>query len=239
MIRLFSQHPAIYSSARLAAFGFFLTVFLIGCQKKEVATDPSKGLSDKIQRIVPQAILDDMKAKGLAINEGSQPPQLAGIFIASPYTLLSPYGTEDSWQTGRVISDYKYRFYDQAGDELKLDIKQSSETATGLGSFVSGFGNKFTIFAETKGVQSGIQNTQLSVISGELSNDGIINFQFAFTFTDKTGDAGNSVLIPVGKSRIWEDGDKLASKTTSFRMAASDEGEAIITNRLGAAGSTR
>ncbi|MBC3786261.1 hypothetical protein [Spirosoma utsteinense] len=238
MTRSFSPHPASYLSARLVGFGFFLTLFLIGCQEKEVAPDPSTGLSDKIQRIVPRAILDDLKAKGLVINEGTQPPQLAGIFIASPYTLLSPYGTEDSWTKGKVISDYKFKFYDQSGDEVKLDVKQSSETATGLGSYVSGFGNKFTIFAETKGVQSGIQNTQLSVISGELSNDGIINFQYAFTFTAKTGDASNSVLIPVGKARIWEDGDKLASETSSFRMAALDAVEPAVGNRAGAAGST-
>ena len=214
-----------------------LTLLVVGCKKKEVATDPSKGLSTKIQGIVPQAVLDDMKAKGLAINEGSQPPALAGIFIASPYTLLSPYGPEDGWGTGKVISDYKFRFYDQVGDEVKLDFKQSSETAAGLGSFVSGFGNKFTIFAQTKGTQSGIENTQLSVISGELSDSGIIDFQYAFTFTAKTGDASNSILIPVGKARIWEDGDKLASKTTTFRMAAPDATEPAASNQPGAAGS--
>lgn len=238
MTRSFSWYPAIYVVARLVGFGFFLTFFLIGCQEKEVAIDPSTGLSDKIQGIVPQAILDDLKAKGLVINEGTQPPQLAGIFIASPYTLLSPYGTEDGWTKGKVISDYKFKLYDQSGDEVKIDVKQSSETATGLGSYVSGFGNKFTIFAQTKGVQSGIQNTQLLVISGELSNDGIIDFQYAFTFTAKTGDTSNSVLIPVGKSRIWEDGDKLASKTSSFRMAALDAVEPVGNNPSGAAGST-
>ena len=228
---------AVRLSVWLLAIGFLLVLFTAGCQKKEV--DPSKGLSDKIQGIVPQAVLDDMKAKGLAINEGSQPPQLAGIFIANPYTLLSPYGPEDSWQTGRVISDYKFRFYDQADDEVKLDFKQSRETATGLGSFVSGFGNKFTIFAQTKGVQDDIENTQLSVISGELSDDGIVNFQYAFTFTAKTGDDDNSTLIPVGKARIWEDGDKLASKTTTFRVAAPGAGQPALSNQPGASGSTR
>lgn len=224
-------------SAKVVAIGFLLAVFVGGCKKSDV--DPSKGLSTKIQGIVPKAILDDMKAKGLAVNEGSQPPQLAGIFIASPYTLLSPYGTEDGWQKGKVISDYKFRFYDQVGDEVKLDFKQSSETATGLGSFVSGFGNKFTIFAQTKGTQNGIQNTQLSVISGEIGADGIINFQYAFTFTEKTGDASNSVLIPVGKSRIWEDGNKLANKTSSFRMAAPEADDVALSKSTVTAGSVR
>ena len=160
---------------RLLAAGCLLTVFMVGCQNKKVDTDPSKGLSAKIQRIVPTAVLDDMKAKGLVINEGSQPPQLTGIFLANPYTLLSPYGSENGWKKGRVISDYKFRFYNQTDDE-KLDFRQSSETATGLGSFVSGFGNKFTIFSQTKGTKSGIENTQLSVISGELVADGIFDF---------------------------------------------------------------
>jgi hypothetical protein len=222
-------------SSRIVAITLLATVLLASCKKSSV--DPSKGLSAKIQSIVPQAILDDMKAKGLVVNEGSQPPQLSGIYIASPYTLLSPYSAQDGWQKGKVISDYKFRFYDQVGDEVKLDFKQSSETATGLGSFVSGFGNKFTIFAQTKGVQSGVQNTQLSVISGEIGSDGIINFQYAFTFTEKTGDASNSILIPVGKSRIWEDGNQLASKTNSFRMAAPDADERSANAPAGTAGS--
>ena len=224
---------------RLTAIACLLTIFTLGCQKKEVDTDPSKGLSAKIQSIVPTAILDDMRAKGLVINEGSQPPQLGGIFLANPYTLLSPYGPEDGWQKGRVISDYKFRFYDQTGDEVKLDFRQSSEMATGLGSFVSGFGNKFTIFAQTKGTQSGIENTQLSVISGELTADGIADFQYAFTFTAKTGDTSNSILIPVGKARVWEDGNRLASKTTVFRLAAPDAVESIVDSRPGAASSVR
>lgn len=230
---------AIRLSARLLALGGLLALFTASCQPKKVDTDPAKGLSGKIQRIVPPAVLDEMRAKGLVINEGSQPPQLDGIFIASPYTLLSPYGSEDSWQQGRVIDDYKFRFYDQAGDDLKLDIKQSNETATGLGSFVSGFGNKFTIFAQTEGVQSGIENTQLSVISGEVSANGIINFQYAFTITAKTGDTQNDTLIPVGKARVWEDGDQVANKTTTFRMAAPDAGVSALINRPGAAGSVR
>lgn len=234
-------HPSTYPSFSrrlspwLVAVTLLATVLLAGCKKSSV--DPSKGLSAKIQSIVPQAILDDMKAKGLVVNEGSQPPQLSGIYIASPYTLLSPYSAQDGWQKGKVINDYKFRFYDQVGDEVKLDFKQSSETATGLGSFVSGFGNKFTIFAQTKGTQSGIQNTQLSVISGELGADGIIDFQFAFTFTEKTGDASNAVLIPVGKSRIWEDGDKLAGKTNSFRFAAPEAAEPAVRTLVGTAGS--
>ena len=168
--------PTVRLSAWSLAASLLLALLAAGCKNKDVAADPSKGLSAKIQGIVPQAVLDDLKTKGLAINEGSQPPQLAGIFIASPYTLLSPYGSGDGWAKGKVISDYKFRFYDQVGDEVKLDFKQSNETATGLGSYVSGFGNKFTIFAQTKGTQSGIDNTQLSVISGELSDAGVIGF---------------------------------------------------------------
>ena len=236
-----SLHPfnAISLSAWLLVVGNLMAFFTTSCTPKEAAPDFSKGLSAKIQRILPEAVLDDMKAKGLVINEGSQPPQLAGIFIASPYTLLSPYGPEDGWEKGRVINDYKFKFYDQVGDEVKLDVKQSNETATGLGSFVSGFGNKFTIFAQTRGIQSDIENTQLSVISGELSPDGIINFQYAFTFTAKTGDADNSVLIPVGKARVWEDGDQLANKISTFRVAASDGGDSAIGRLPGATGSAQ
>lgn len=200
-------------------FGIVLSG-LTGCKKN--AVDPTKGLSAKIQSIVPQATLDDMKAKGFVINEGSQPPNVEGIFEASPYKLLAPYGPEDGWKKDRVISDYRFRFSSQNGDDIKLDLKalSASDASSGVSSFLAGNGNKFTLFGEQSGTASGIPYKSLTVISGEITSTGIRDFQYAFVFTSKNGDASNSQLIPVGKSRVWIDGDALAGKVGSFRLGA-------------------
>ena len=51
-------------SAWLLAVVGLSALVTTGCQPKKVDADPAKGLSDKIQRIVPKAVLDDMKTKG-------------------------------------------------------------------------------------------------------------------------------------------------------------------------------
>ncbi|HNM33065.1 MAG TPA: hypothetical protein PKM51_09930, partial [Chitinophagales bacterium] len=79
-------------------------------------------------------------------------------------------------------------------------------------------GNKFSVFSASNGSTSSIQYTTVSVISGELTSTGIKDFQYGFIFTKKTGDDGDVKYIPVGKSRVWVDGDAFAEKISTFRM---------------------
>lgn len=176
--------------------------------------------STKIQKIVPDSIIKALEANGMNLNPGTNPPSIAGIYVASPYTLLSPYGPEDGYKKGRVIPDYRYKFYEQKGDEVKVDYKNvGTDSGSGIGAFLSGSGKKFSLFAELSGTAAGIPYKHLTVISGEMAGNGIKNFQYAFVLKEKTGDASNSILMPTGKSRIWIDGDSLASKVETFRQA--------------------
>jgi hypothetical protein len=199
----------------------------MGCKKKE-DVDPSKGLSTRIQNIVPAAALADLKAKGMIINEGTQPPNIEGIYIASPYRVLAPYGPNDSYQKGRALADYKYRFYEQTGEDIKINYKGGGATGTGTGAFVSGFGNKFTLFVSVSGTSGGATFKSLEVYTGEISTGGIINYQDSFMITEKNDP--NNAMIPVNQARVLEDGDGLASRTTTFRMAA--EGETNVPTGL-------
>lgn len=198
--------------------GFVLFVlsalFLSSCKKDKF------NLSADIKNIIPTSMLTELKSKGIAINEGTTPPSIEGIYLASPYTLKSPYGPGDGWSAGKVINDYKYKFYDQTGGNLKVDYKQpsGSDQGSGLGSFISGSGNKFSVFSASNGSTSSIQYTTVSVISGELTSTGIKDFQCGFIFTKKAGDDGDVRYVPVGKSRVWVDGDAFAEKISTFRM---------------------
>lgn len=222
MFRKLTAGTALLAAITLIALANGLT----SCKKKE-DVDPSKGLSVKIQNIVSETALTDLKAKGFTVNEGSQPPNIEGVFISNPMRLLSPYGPNDSYAKGRIIDDYKYRFYAQTGDDLKLDYKNSgTDTGTGQGAFLSGFGNKFTVFIETTGKSGAVDYKSVKVISGEISTTGIINFQEALTLTSKTNDTGNA-LIPVNQARVWEDGNRLAAKTSTYRIGIADNSPAV------------
>lgn len=134
-----------FSLLRSGAFVTALLLALAGCKKSEEAP----GLSAKIQNIVPEAVLADLKTKGVVVNEGNQPPNVEGIFRVNPMQLLAPYGPEDGWSKDKIIGDYNFRFSAQTGDEVKLDYKQtlsSTLEGSGVASFLAGSGNKFTLF---------------------------------------------------------------------------------------------
>jgi hypothetical protein len=200
------------------SFIFGLSILLGSCSDSKKSATPT--YSAKIQKIVPDSIIKSLTAKGMNLNPGANPPSVVGIYLASPYTLLANYGPEDGWKSGKVIPDYRYKLYEQKGDEVKIDYKNTgTDTGSGIGGFLSGSDKKFSLFAELSGTASGIPYKHLTVISGEIEGSGIKNFQYAFVMKDKTGDESNSILIATGKSRIWIDGDSLASKVETFRQA--------------------
>jgi hypothetical protein len=195
------------------------TLWLNGCKKKN---DPMPGLSQKIQTIVSQAALNDMKEKGMIINEGNQPPIVEGSFQVNPTVLLAPYGLNDAFKKGKVVKDFRIRLSNQKNGDVFYEEKEDNTTdsQSGTASFLSGNGNKFTLFSETTGVSNGIGIKQLVVISGEISGTGIKNFQYVFTITQKNGDETNTKLIPINQARVYEDGNGLAEKVAKYRLSA-------------------
>lgn len=197
-----------------------LTFIILQSCKREVEISLDKGFSDKINAIISPALLDTLKKKGVVINEGLQPPLIEGIYIVSPNMLLSPYSNQDSYKKGDIFDTYRYKFYSQDARllSIKCDFKseKGSDTGVGVGSFISGYGNKFTIFSEEVGVSSNIPYKRISIFSGEITSSGIKDFQKAFIIKEKTGDDNNTKLIPVGTGRVFVDGDGLASKTNVY-----------------------
>jgi len=193
--------------------------------KKDKDVDPTKGFSSRIQTIVSQQDIDKLRSRGMLINEGSQPPNIEGIYISSPHTLVSPYGTEDTYKVGDTFNDLIIRLSEQSGADqsAKVEIKSSASTATGVGGFLSGNGNKFTFFAELDFVSGSMTGKQVRVFSGETTANGIKDFYTTIYFKSKNDP--NNTQIPVGVSRIIKDGNGLASKRTTFRIATVEAGQ--------------
>ncbi|MEZ0610197.1 hypothetical protein ACAW74_16895 [Fibrella sp. WM1] len=205
-------------------FRFSLTALIVsvllgsqmGCKK---ADDPTKGFSAKIQSIIPQADIDKLRQRGMIINEGSQPPNIEGIFASSPHTLVSPYDT-DSYSAGYVFNDLVVRFSKQntADQTAVVDIKNAGSTGTGVGGFLAGNGNQFTFFAEIDLVDGSATAKQVRIFSGEITSTGIKDFYTTLLMKSKNDPTDR--LIPVGAARVIKDGDGLASKQSSFRLNA-------------------
>jgi hypothetical protein len=211
-------------------FSFVALVAVMVCSCKSNDPDPNTGLSAEIQKFVPQAILDDVKAKGMKINEGKIPPSLNGAFVVEPMELLSPFSEKDPWKKGKVIEPYyiQFRDYDTNKNTVLLDYNNLvDDQGKGLGAYVAGSGRKFTIFAEAKGVASGITYTTLLVISGELTETGEIKDYEMATYLKEKSETVDLRLIPVNQGRIWFDNDKLSKKTATYKGRVANTNEPI------------
>ncbi len=210
------------------------TALLVGsltsCQKETVvADDPTKGFSENIQRIIPENIINDLRSRGMVINEGKVPPKIEGTFRVSPYELLSPFGPADTYKVGEIIDDYVYKFYGQnTSNQITYDYTNNgSDKGTGNGAFIAGNGSRFTIFSEDVGVSSGVSYKTVAIMSGELTTAGIRDFQYAFVLKEKSVDTDNK-LIPVNTGRIWFDNDYLATSGSGGRIASSVQKSANV-----------
>jgi hypothetical protein len=198
--------------------GFVL--FIASCGKKETV-DPNVGFTAAVQKVAPQATIDALRKQGMTINEGTVPPDVTGIFLESPTILMATY-VGDTRSVGYKSTDYTYKFFEPTDNNTTIKVSYKTnigDNATGLGSVVSGSGNKFTIFSELTRTNGDIY---INIISGEITSAGIKDWQDSYV--KKT---------ELEKNTIWKDGDGLAEKKTSFRLAASEVQEEPNTGSKG------
>ena len=169
-------------TSSLIACTLCIILLFDSCKKKS----PEPTLSAKIQQIVPATLLNNLKVKGMPINEGLNPPNIEGVFVSNPHTLEVPYAGDPN-SKGYVFNSLVLRFSNQNSKELSvnIDTKSSSTVASGIGGFISGTGNKFSIFAELS-VQNGTATgKQVRIFSGEITSQGIKDFYSTLVFTEK------------------------------------------------------
>ncbi len=208
------------SISQTAAGWLFVSLLVLASSCTNKATvDPTKGFSAKIQSIISQSDIDALRAKGMVINEGSQPPSIEGIFASSPHRLVAPYGPKDTYAVGYDFGDLVMRFTGQNATEQTalVEIKNAGSTGSGQGGFLAGNGQKFTFFAEVDLVSGTATAKQVRIFTGEITADGIKDFYTTLLIKSKVDP--NDELIPVGSARILKDGDGLASKRSSFRRS--------------------
>jgi hypothetical protein len=190
---------------------------LSGCKKNEEVTPV---FSAKIQEIVPQSIIKDLQDRGMPIHEGVTPPDIEGVFTSAPHILVSTYDG-DSYEPGDEFGELLLKLSNQNNEDLTIaiDLKQASQIGSGLGGFIAGSANKFTIFAEVDVTDGTVSSKQIRVFSGEMTDDGVKDFYTALIMKEKNDP--DDTLIEVGQGRIIKDGNGLAEVTSTFRTGVS------------------
>jgi hypothetical protein len=157
--------------------------------------------------------LRELKAMGLPINDGSNPPDVTGTYLCDSLVLKNTNISND-FELGHPFANMEIEFDNQNSDgTVRVSYWQGSESGTGLGAYISGWGNRFTIYAQIIGTSSGINFTDAMVFSGTMSSSGIKNFVYALLMTDKDYDP-TPYLIEIGGGRVIEENDGLAANYT-------------------------
>lgn len=206
----------------------FMLVIITSCKKDEHDLIESNNLSIDINELVPQWIIDEMESLGMPINGGGSPPSIENAYLATPFILLASNRSGDI--IGQQFADYKARFRNQNNEALTVvfDYKNGPEAGDGLGAFIVGTDNKFSVFAELTATAQGQTATLVKVVSGRIVSGGIEDFHAALFMIDNYGNPGG-YWIDNGDGRVFHDSDGFSPIITDFKSTP-----AISVNKSGA-----
>ncbi len=183
-------------------------------------------LTREITDLVPADILDEIVKLGMAINGGTNPPNMQGTYFSTPFVLKNSNISTDN--LGSRFPDYYVTLFDQINSELtiKYSYVNGPESGEGLGGFIVGEQNKFTVFVEVIASAYGEEVSMLHVISGKLLDDGIEDLYFANFMLDNYGNP-NGYWIENGKGRIAYDQDGFSPKTHKKKLTTNKPGASM------------
>jgi hypothetical protein len=153
--------------------------------------------------------LRQLQSMGMTINQGMDPPDVTGSYVCDS---LVRTGGNIPGDTANTFADLYLQLASQLADNsLVVSYDQPPyESGSGLGAFISGSGNKFTIYAQIDGVSGSVDFKDAMVFSGTMTSSGIEDFVYALLLTEKSPDPYQE-LIEVGQGRVITEDDGLAA----------------------------
>lgn len=186
-----------------------LLTILFGCIitscKKEKKEDV---FPTPIANIISQSMIDSIRAAGATVHSGTSPAIVNGIYFMHPDSCI--YDNSPANFRGTLFTDYKFRFSNQDNNLYTILVEQKAIpsgtlSTTPVSVYISGSGNRFSIFLLRTSVPSGISVQQFNVLSGTLTANGIQDFQNTLYLRSKGSDPGNT-LPPAGTIRVFVNG---------------------------------
>ena len=191
---------------------------MVSCSKSDKNGPKRFDIPSETETIISEEFIAKMANNGMIINEGINPPNIEGVFATGILKMIYT-SLEKDFPIGEEIKSYRFKFYDQVGTRVKTDYVNEAfineEQATGRGTIISGSGNKFTAYLDMNIIDSGIKTRDVSVLSGEITPNGIKDFQYGFLKIEKTEDFRNK-LVPERTIRIWVTKDKLGVRKKQY-----------------------
>jgi hypothetical protein len=198
-------------------FAVLITTVLFNSCKDDLVNE--EGLTDDITNLVPDSILTIIKDMGMPINGGANPPVIQNSYLISPFVLVN--SNIDSDIPGHKYNDFIVTFYDQNNKDLTISMNYDNypETGTGLGAFVVGENDEFSVFAEVQAKSTdGSKAKVVMIFSGKWTEEGIKDIYFANFVIDNYGNE-TGFWIENGQGRIIYDSDGFSPVTDKLKNA--------------------
>ncbi len=187
----------------------FVAILLVGCGSEGTKYNIPPGAFNDVS----SEQLTELANLGIPINEGLHPPTIEGTYSAATLFRISGNVPNDKVTTFDPMS---LKFSGQTSDNtVMVSYMQPKESGDGLGAFVSGNGQDFTIYTKIDGMVNGLHFRTAVLYSGSVDAAGIHFFEMALLFTQKDLDP-NHILLEVDQARVIGERDQLAARTTSY-----------------------
>jgi hypothetical protein len=189
---------------------------------------------DALTTTIPTDLLEDLLQLGIKVNHGNNPPNIEGTYFVSPDILIRS-NFYDSYSPGYQFVDMQLTFSNQDNAKMTVDVDfiEGSSISSGINSFITGDGMKFSVFSEMIRTTDGARTVR--IYSGEITSSGIRNFYQALIITVE-----GSNTIRRGQGRLVYDGDGFSEKTAAGRSLVIPESRSVLpSNELLPATSSR
>jgi hypothetical protein len=213
---------ASHNRILLSAFALASAAALSGlsaCNNSTGEADP-RNIQDSIRTFLTPALMDTLKKYGMPIHEGNNPPNIEGFFYANSQGLDSSNVATDA--PNKTFRPMSIKLFGQTADQrVSLEYDQTVEKGSGLGAFITGSGEKFTLYVpiKAKATRAGSPDTvdyETAVCySGRIDTAGIHDFVNGLVITKKEPDPLKWVL-EVGQGRVIGESDSLAAKAPTY-----------------------
>lgn len=173
-----------------------------------------QSVENRIGQVIPDDIRDQMDPY-IHIYDGANPPNIEGDYLMSPVMLYYDSETGKGLEANKKYMDTYLRFTNQDMRQNTIDYqeKEGTRISEGKGAFISGEGNKFSVFFNVESVNYedgyNIYTKEALVISGIKTESGIKDLEYAFVIVEKNNDIYHE-LMDVGDFRVVIDGDYMS-----------------------------
>jgi hypothetical protein len=201
-----------YASGSDGAQNRRVNFFIIADRRNIVSV--RKGLSEDINNLIPDNILEAIGDIGIEINGGKNPPNIEGTYFVDTLLLVKTTAGDIAEQWNKYVT-----FYGQdnttltinADYTMQVDNSAGPMSSKGPGSYIVGEGNKFTVIVDGTREQGGFIAKTVEIFSGEISDAGIINYHWAVMMVDNSGNP-LGVWIQNSTGYTKKDGDGFSER---------------------------